>query len=255
MSNNDSPFMAGVASRRYGWRVLAAGVFLISIFCCCQTTDPLPAPAITTQPATQTKAVGQSVTFSVVARGSPAPAYQWRKDGVNIIGEASPSYTIASVALTDAGAYDVVVTNSQGSVTSNTATLMVTTGCPHAPPPQPFDQDDPEFRFISPNGGEVFHVGDQCTVKVMSRLFVPAAPLYIVIGPFELSPPSGILATSLPGDTAVATVIFTIPDSLTPRGGGQVSSVSDSCLIKIFDYSHPAEYLDYSDCYFRIIKP
>ena len=85
----------------------------------------LTPPTISTQPASQTKFVGQADTFTVVAAGNPAPTYQWRKNGVAITGATNASYIIASVALTDAGTYDVVVTNSQGSVTSAVAVLIV----------------------------------------------------------------------------------------------------------------------------------
>lgn len=84
------------------------------------------APAITTQPASQAATVGGSVTFSVSASGSSL-SYQWRKAGVAIAGATTSSYTISSVATTDASTYDVVVTNSVGSVTSSAATLTVNT--------------------------------------------------------------------------------------------------------------------------------
>ena len=61
----------------------------------------------------------------MVATGSPAPAYQWRKNGVAISGANSASYSIASVATTDSGNYSVVVTNSAGSATSNDSVLNV----------------------------------------------------------------------------------------------------------------------------------
>ncbi|HXH19535.1 MAG TPA: immunoglobulin domain-containing protein [Chitinophagales bacterium] len=85
------------------------------------------APSITTQPSSQSKCTGENVTFSVTASGIPSPSYQWRKNGSNISGATSSSYTISSVASGDAGNYDVVVSNSCGSVTSNTATLTVYT--------------------------------------------------------------------------------------------------------------------------------
>lgn len=134
-------------------------------------------------------------------------------------------------------------------------TAVVTTGCPHWPPPPPVDTNDPEFRIISPNGHEVFHVGEQCTVRVTSRRAVSAAVIHVVIGPYLLTPPPfDVMATSLPGNSGVDTLSFAIPDSFTQVGGGMLSSVSDSCLLQIFDYSHP-QYLDYSDCYFQIRKP
>ncbi len=46
-------------------------------------------------------------------------SYQWRKDGVNISGATSASYTA-----TAAGIYSVVVTNMAGSVTSSNAVVM-----------------------------------------------------------------------------------------------------------------------------------
>jgi predicted secreted protein len=86
---------------------------------------PLAAPVITTHPQSATRNVGQSVTFTVVATGNPTPGYQWRKGGTAIPGQNAASYTIASVILGDAGNYDVVVSNSPGTVTSNPATLTV----------------------------------------------------------------------------------------------------------------------------------
>ncbi|HUJ45097.1 MAG TPA: immunoglobulin domain-containing protein, partial [Opitutaceae bacterium] len=83
------------------------------------------APVFTTQPASQTVTAGTAVTFTAAASGTPAPTYQWRKNGVNITGATSAAYTIASVAMTDAGTYTVVATNSAGSATSNNAVLTV----------------------------------------------------------------------------------------------------------------------------------
>jgi rhamnogalacturonan endolyase len=65
------------------------------------------------------------VTFSVTATGTPPPTYQWRKDGVEIDGATSASYTIPNVVVADSGSYDVVVTNSTGSVVSTAVSLLV----------------------------------------------------------------------------------------------------------------------------------
>lgn len=90
--------------------------------------DPgLTAPAIATQPASRTVALGQSVTFTVVATGTAPLAYRWSRNGVAIAGATSPSFTIGSVAASDAGSYTVSVTNSAGTATSTTAVLTVTT--------------------------------------------------------------------------------------------------------------------------------
>ncbi|MEJ6602515.1 MAG: immunoglobulin domain-containing protein [Opitutaceae bacterium] len=84
------------------------------------------APAISNQPDTLSVATGGSASFSVSASGDPTPTFQWRKDGTNITGATSSTFSIATVAASDAGDYTVVVTNASGSDTSTAATLTVT---------------------------------------------------------------------------------------------------------------------------------
>jgi hypothetical protein len=82
-------------------------------------------PTLTTQPVSQTVTGGQAVTLSVTASGTPAPTYQWRKNGVNIAGATGATLTLTNVQSSDAGNYSVVITNAAGSVTSNAITLTV----------------------------------------------------------------------------------------------------------------------------------
>lgn len=84
------------------------------------------APVITTQPASASVSAGQNVTFNVAASGADPKTYQWRKNGLNISGATSTSYTIMNVQLSHAGQYSVRVTNSFGSAASNNAVLTVT---------------------------------------------------------------------------------------------------------------------------------
>lgn len=97
-------------------------------------------PAITQQPTLSASvAAGASASLGITATGTPTPTYQWQRQApggggfVNITGATSASYTTPpAVFLDDNGnsddgaQYRVVVTNSQGSVTSNAATLDVT---------------------------------------------------------------------------------------------------------------------------------
>ena len=83
-------------------------------------------PTITTQPVSQTVTAGQAATFTVVAAGTAPLSYQWQKNGANISGATSASYATPATTSSDNGAtFDVVVSNSAGTVTSNTATLTV----------------------------------------------------------------------------------------------------------------------------------
>ncbi len=86
------------------------------------------APAITAQPEATSVAVGGTATFTVTATGTPAPTYQWRKDGTALGGATANRLTLNGVQAADAGTYTVVVTNSAGTVTSSGATLTVTGG-------------------------------------------------------------------------------------------------------------------------------
>jgi len=88
------------------------------------------APIIITPPASITVNEGNNATFTVVATGIPSPTYQWETliDGVweQISGATSQSLTISSTTLAMSGdQFRVVVSNSEGSITSAAATLTV----------------------------------------------------------------------------------------------------------------------------------
>lgn len=97
------------------------------------------APTVVQHPANATVPSATSAVFTVNASGSPTPTFQWQRQApggggfFNITGATSASYTTPAVYflddgdVTDTGAqYRVVITNGQGSVTSNVATLTVT---------------------------------------------------------------------------------------------------------------------------------
>ncbi|HND60968.1 MAG TPA: immunoglobulin domain-containing protein [Opitutaceae bacterium] len=84
------------------------------------------APTIVTQPSSQAVTVGGTAVFSVGASGTPAPTYQWRRNGSPLAGQTGSTLTLSGVTLSDSGAvFDVVVSNTVGSVTSSGATLIV----------------------------------------------------------------------------------------------------------------------------------
>lgn len=83
------------------------------------------APIVTTQPSSKEVTAGTAALLTVETIGTAPFTYQWAKDGINLGGATSATYTIASVTPTDAGRYTVVVTNSLGSVTSAGASLTV----------------------------------------------------------------------------------------------------------------------------------
>ena len=88
----------------------------------------ITAPAISTQPAAQSVVVGQTASFSVTATFTGPTTYQWLKNGSNISGATSSTYTTPVTVIGDNGAvFTVVVSNSAGTATSSNATLTVIT--------------------------------------------------------------------------------------------------------------------------------
>jgi len=84
------------------------------------------APAITTQPASETVIAGNTASFTVVASGTPLLAYQWSKNGTPISGATSSMYTtpVETTAANNAQ-FIVAVSNSAGDASSNAAILTV----------------------------------------------------------------------------------------------------------------------------------
>lgn len=87
--------------------------------------QPSVAPVILTNPVSQIVSPGATVVFKVGATGVPAPSYQWREDGTNLVGQTGASLIISNAQAADSATYSVVVSNSSDTVISSNATLNV----------------------------------------------------------------------------------------------------------------------------------
>ena len=83
------------------------------------------APIFTSQPVSQTAAVGRTIVFSAGVAAAPPAEYQWRFNGANIAGATAPELTLVNVRFTNAGAYSLAAGNSQGVTESDAAALAV----------------------------------------------------------------------------------------------------------------------------------
>ena len=112
---------------------------------------------IASQPQNTTNLVGTAASFAVTATGNQPLTYQWRRAGTNLVDEGNISgamtneLTLSYVQLADAGDYDVVITNFQGSVTSQLATLTVVVSAEVVGAPG-IDAGDFEVRFAGTPG-------------------------------------------------------------------------------------------------------
>ena len=90
-------------------------------------------PVLTTKPVSQVIQLGNSVTLSSAATGTPTLTYRWSRAGVplsdnaNVSGSSSNVLTILSVGSTNLGDYDIAVSNSCSVVHSAPATLSIQT--------------------------------------------------------------------------------------------------------------------------------
>ena len=70
-------------------------------------------PFFIKEPEAVTAVVGDTVTFSVVAGGTPPLTYRWRHFGATVVDfdRGTPTLTLTNVQLSDAGSYTCVVSN------------------------------------------------------------------------------------------------------------------------------------------------
>jgi len=98
-------------------------------------SDASELPGIVTQPYfvwTPSQAVtgatanaGAIVEFIISALSNTPLSYQWRRNGVALAGATSSSLINLSITTSDAGTYDVIVSNGMGSITSSAVALSV----------------------------------------------------------------------------------------------------------------------------------
>ncbi|MCI0746809.1 MAG: hypothetical protein L0Y58_15510, partial [Verrucomicrobia subdivision 3 bacterium] len=82
-------------------------------------------PTIIQQPVSLIITQGNTAMFSVVADGDAPLHYNWRLNAASIPGGTNDVYIVTNAQVSQAGFYDVVITNLSGSVTSALAFLTV----------------------------------------------------------------------------------------------------------------------------------
>jgi hypothetical protein len=116
--------------------------------------------AILQGPSNVAAAAGGNATFTVVAGGSPAPTYQWRRNGVNLVeggrltGTQTPTLTITGVLTSDNGSYDVVVAN-----TTATGPFSTQAGATLSVDGTPLITSQPVDATAAANGSSSFGIG------------------------------------------------------------------------------------------------
>ena len=121
-------------------------------------------PLITSAPVNAATTNGGSATFNVAADSVYAANYQWQQNGTNLTGQTSAALTLNSLATNFNGyAYQCIVTNQYGAVTSAPPALLTVTFV--AQPPvitnatahlTNFVDNTQTFTAIAPQGTQPF---------------------------------------------------------------------------------------------------
>src|SRR6185369_14570509 len=83
-------------------------------------------PGITSQPQSRINLAGTDASFAVSTAGLPPLSYRWWFNATNaLVNATNSSLLISSVQKTNAGSYQVSVSNNFGVVTSAVAALTV----------------------------------------------------------------------------------------------------------------------------------
>jgi len=174
------------------------------------------APMITMQPLRQAVAAGHTAVFSVIAMGTAPLSYQWQENGSPISGATSSTYSSPAAQTSDDGAlFNVVVTNSVGSVASSPALLTVNASAGQLVPDQ-----------ISVGFGTV-PIGTVSTVTVTltntSTAYTTISGASIFGAGFGASDlPTGIILA--PGQAATMDLIFAPAGAGSAAGGVTITS-------------------------------
>ncbi len=210
-------------SRNVGLSVALGALVLIMGRCGGSTpsvTTPPVAPSITTQPASVTVTAGQTASFSVTAAGTSPLSYQWQKNGANISGATSSSYTTPVTKASDNGATFVVsVSNPAGSISSSAATLTVDA-----------DTTPPTVSITSPTSGST--VGGTITVTATASDNIAVASVQLQVDGANSGPADTAAPYNFSLDTTTLTnANHTLTAVATDTSGNKTTSTGVSITV------------------------
>ena len=82
-------------------------------------------PGISSQPQDRMAVVGDTVSFTCAATGTPVPACQWRLNGAALPGATTSSLLLTNITPSQAGSYSLAASSFIGSTNSRNALLTV----------------------------------------------------------------------------------------------------------------------------------
>jgi hypothetical protein len=169
-------------------------------------------------PLSQIALVGSPMSFTAAATGTSTVSYQWRHAGANITGNASATsatLTIPKVQPADAGLYDVIATNSSGSIGSNSVSLAVNVAIPVISN-KPLTADGRmtapfNFTITASDNPTAFAASPLPTGLVINALTGAISGIPTTVGITNV-----VLGATNPSGTGTATLVITVVPSGAP---------------------------------------
>jgi hypothetical protein len=196
--------------------------------------------AITTQPESQSVTAGQTATFSVVATGPGTLTYQWKTSGKAISGATAASYMVPATTSSENGAqFTVVVSDGQGSVTSNPATLTVT-----AAPVAPSIVTQPANKTVTAGQSATFSVtatgtaplayqwkknGSPISGATSASYMIPATPASDNNAQFTVTVTNSVSSVT----SNAATLAVGVPPTISAQPASQTVAVGQSANFSV----------------------
>jgi hypothetical protein len=206
-------------------------------------------PVSATGPQDQAVCSGGPAMFNVAANGSPPFTYQWRTNGLTVGGATNSFYLLPHPGAADTlVAYDVVVHDFFGSVTSQVASLLIS----YNPPAIPFP---PTNQVVLPGmSNAVFNVGAAGDAPLSYQWFTNGVPVpdatntsYLVAdaGPADatnpivvvVSNPCGSITSDPPVTVKFPTVFYAAADAGAGFFGGENVIFTNASGLSYFAWS------------------
>ena len=185
-----------------------------------------------TQPTNRNVVAGQRTSFVAEVAGSPPLSYQWYKDGQPITGATNATFTIDSVLASDAGSYQLRVSNSLSTDVASRSAILTVGG----EPVRITDATQPADQTVTEGGSVTFNVVAAGSAPLTYQWFkgsslIPDATNASYTIPSVRASDAGnyhaVVSNPLPSSATSRTAVLTVrPDTTPPTVQNVVASLN-----------------------------